>query len=327
MRKRIGIPRALLYYKYYPFWRSFLEGLGFQVIVSPPTNKEILSKGIKVCTDEACFPLKVFCGHIAWLKERVEQIFIYRIRSIERRGFLCSKFWGLPDIVRNLFPKCSLLTLNIDCNKHSYFKPLFWLGLKFKRNPYQVLRIIKEAARNQKEFLKLMQDKKHNVLEAIEVMEKGKFFKREPFSYKLKIALLSHPYNIYDRFISLDILKKLEDMKARVFTYEMIPEKELLKERKTFENIYWTYDREIAQAASLFIKEGIDGIVFVVSFPCGPDSLVIDYLIRKFKNRVPILNLVIDEHQADTGIQTRLESFLDIVKRRRLNEVQCPPYG
>jgi len=31
---RIGIPRALSYYRYFPFWKVLLEGIGAEVVVS-----------------------------------------------------------------------------------------------------------------------------------------------------------------------------------------------------------------------------------------------------------------------------------------------------
>ncbi|HUL23316.1 MAG TPA: acyl-CoA dehydratase activase-related protein, partial [Thermodesulfobacteriota bacterium] len=31
---RIGIPRALMFYRYFPLWRAFFERLGWRVVVS-----------------------------------------------------------------------------------------------------------------------------------------------------------------------------------------------------------------------------------------------------------------------------------------------------
>ena len=39
---KIGIPRGLLYYYYFPLWKTFYENLGFKIILSPETNKSIL---------------------------------------------------------------------------------------------------------------------------------------------------------------------------------------------------------------------------------------------------------------------------------------------
>jgi len=42
---RVGIPRALSYYQYYPGWKTFFEALGAETVVSPPTNKAIFAAG------------------------------------------------------------------------------------------------------------------------------------------------------------------------------------------------------------------------------------------------------------------------------------------
>ena len=39
---RIGIPRGLLYYRDYILWKTFFEGIGCTLILSPPTNKGII---------------------------------------------------------------------------------------------------------------------------------------------------------------------------------------------------------------------------------------------------------------------------------------------
>jgi len=41
----VGIPRALLYYEYYPAWQTFFEELGAEIVVSPPTTQALLAQG------------------------------------------------------------------------------------------------------------------------------------------------------------------------------------------------------------------------------------------------------------------------------------------
>ena len=56
----IGIPRALHYYYYGTLWTSFLEELGFRVLVSPKTTKDILTSGCNLSNDEMCLSLKIY---------------------------------------------------------------------------------------------------------------------------------------------------------------------------------------------------------------------------------------------------------------------------
>ena len=81
--------------------------------------------------------------------------------------------------------------------------------------------------------------------------------------------------------------------------------------------VYFLYSKEIIGSA-FYYKNAVDGIIFLSSFPCGPDSLVNELAIRKLEG-VPCINITVDESSATSGLITRLESFVDIIKARRDN--------
>ena len=66
--------------------------------------------------------------------------------------------------------------------------------------------------------------------------------------------------------------------------------------------------------------ERIDGIIILSTFPCGPDSMVNEIVIRRVKDK-PILNLILDGQEGTAGLETRLESFIDIIKYKRNESV------
>ncbi len=76
-RGTIGIPRVLNMYENYPFWHAFFTKLGFRVVLSPPTDKDMYQKGMDtISSDTACYPAKVVHGHIKWLVENgIKRIF------------------------------------------------------------------------------------------------------------------------------------------------------------------------------------------------------------------------------------------------------------
>ena len=73
----IGIPRVLNMYENYPFWHAFFTKLGFRVVLSPPTDKDMYQSGMdSISSDTACYPAKVVHGHIKWLVENgIKRIF------------------------------------------------------------------------------------------------------------------------------------------------------------------------------------------------------------------------------------------------------------
>ena len=127
----IGIPRALLYYQYYPMWKTFFEHLGAEVVTSGPTSRTTLAKGTARVVADTCLPVKVFVGHVLSLVDKCDYIFIPAIRSLKSRTYNCSKFLGLPDLVQGaIADRPEVLTIDIDVNqgKGSVFHQLHKLG-------------------------------------------------------------------------------------------------------------------------------------------------------------------------------------------------------
>lgn len=114
----IGIPRALIYWKLPSFWKTFFEKLGLEVIISPLSDKEIVSQGAKVSDIENCFASKVFFGHVVWLERKVDFIFIPRLIKNEFGLEYCPKFFALPDIAI-LLVKTPIISPRINLKKES----------------------------------------------------------------------------------------------------------------------------------------------------------------------------------------------------------------
>mgnify|MGYP000199474201 FL=1 len=73
----IGVPRVLNMYENYPFWHTFLTKLGFSVVLSPKSSRNIYSLGIESIPSESeCYPAKISHGHVMWLlKNGIKSIF------------------------------------------------------------------------------------------------------------------------------------------------------------------------------------------------------------------------------------------------------------
>ena len=73
--RSVGIPRALLYYRYGIAWRTFFEQLGREVVVDAPSDRATLETGDRLSVDECCLASKLFMGHVAALKDRCDAVF------------------------------------------------------------------------------------------------------------------------------------------------------------------------------------------------------------------------------------------------------------
>ncbi|MDW7674287.1 MAG: acyl-CoA dehydratase activase-related protein [Bacillota bacterium] len=321
--KKVGIPRGLMYYNYYPLWKEYFNRLGAEVIVSPKTNKHILGLGVKSALDETCLPVKLFYGHVNWLKDKVDYIFIPRLISVEKKEYICPKFMGLPDMIKaNVNDLPSVIDTSLDMSKSEKNLAKFAkeVGKYFSNNPLKIVRAWNSALKLQAEFESLIISKQMFPPEAIDYLSNKSQRILESRDKGLNIAILGHGYNIYDEYISMNLIKKLAERRVNVFTADTLEANDINTEAdKLPKKMFWTFGRKNIGGALHFVKEKkVDGIIHIASFGCGPDSLVGELIIRQTRknSNIPILTLTIDEHTGEAGVVTRIEAFVDMLARR-----------
>lgn len=308
MRKKIiiGIPRAFLYFKYKYLWETFFKELKCEILISPETNKQILKDGLNNSIDESCLSAKVYIGHVYYLINKVDYILIPRIVSFGRNEVVCTKFNAMYDIVNNTFKNLKLLDYNIDVNKNqSEFKAFMKMGNELGENSIIVLKAYLKAKKVQNYYEQLQSEKQEQLLSDTD---------------KLKILIVSHPYNTYDRLLGYPIIKYLESFNVIPIYADAANKKKSSQESKVIsETLYWTFNKELIGAIEHY-RNKIDGIIFITTFPCGPDSLVNELCIRKIKG-MPMTNIILDELQGEAGLLTRIESFIDIISEKKNRKV------
>ncbi|MEW6555608.1 MAG: acyl-CoA dehydratase activase-related protein [Actinomycetota bacterium] len=322
---KIGIPRALMFYRYYPFLESFLEGCGCEVKPSPPTNLKVLGEGTDICVDDVCVAVKVLFGHVSQLAGRVDAVLIPRLVSVEKKGydtFTCPKLIAAPDMIRYSFPGLPApLEFVVDVSS----MPWWWSCLRLARRLKLPLRgfpqVYGKAMRQQERFDGLL----HRGLlpsEALAKMAGGNG--SPPPAYlsqrDVTVAVVGHPYLLGDPIVNKRLVHWLDMSGARVLGSTMLGKEELDAEARTLPPLSWSYEKELMAAASLFLKRGdVDGVIYLTSFGCGPDSLVTEMVRRELKpaGGQVLLDLVLDEHSAESGVRTRAEAFVDLLRHRK----------
>ncbi len=293
---KIGIPRSLFYYYHGDIWKTFFETLDIPYIISPRTNKEIMERAIKVSNDEMCLALKNYLGHIDYLKDKCNCIIIPRICNYKVNNQTCTNFWAAYDIVNNIFD-INILNYNIDLEKGETLKKgLYKIGKELGKSHLDIKKAYKKA------IYQYEIKKKKNAEINLNKLK----------SNKTKILIVSHPYNTYDDEIGKNIIDYLTKENAEIIYSDKFNDKITNKlSQKISKNLYFKYSKE-SIGALVYCLDKIDGIIFITSFPCAPDSLVNELTMRKIKK--PYINLIIDNNATFTGIETRLESFLDVLR-------------
>ena len=330
---KVGIPGALLYYQYYPMWKAFFEELGADVIVSPPTTQATLSAGSSRVVADTCLPAKIFVGHVLSLIEKCDCIFIPVFRSLQRKSYNCAKFLGLPDMTRAVVPESPpILDIDIDVNKgkRELYQAIYKLGRHFTWNPFRVRQAAMVAWQAHLNYRELMSSQGLTPPQAIERIcgvpetEPGAR-SSPPTTTRATIGLIGHAYLLYDEHVNYQLIHRLEQANNRVLTPEMIARQELeAAVVRLVGTAYWTYEEEVVGAGGHYLQSGIDGIIGVMAFGCGPDSLMMD-MVHRQANRLkttPFMSLTLEEHTSEAGMITRLEAFLDMIHRKKRGQVE-----
>lgn len=307
---KIGIPRALLYHQYGQMWETFFEDLDCQVILSPETTKDLLTRGELLSIDEACLSSKIFMGHVEWLIGRCDCIFVPRIANFGEDGIMCTKFEALYDLVANTFreQKPSLLDCEIDEKQGKKEKEAFLqLGKRMGKRR-------SESGRAYDRARKAYQDVCDRRADALEEQLKSR---------DLKILVVAHPYLANDQYIGKPVLDAIRQLGATPLLACHASRQKALKYYAALSpSVLWTMSRELIGAVAMYESQ-VDGIILMSAFPCGPDSLVNELLMRRIKGK-PMLQLTMEVQSGNGGIETRLESFIDIIhmKQEKNFEIQ-----
>lgn len=319
---KVGIPRALLFYEYCRLWITFFENLGAEVIVSEKTNKEIIDKGVKSTVDEACLPVKIYHGHVLDLKDKVDFIFVPRIVSINEYEYICPKFCGLPEMVKysiKELPQFIDTTINYRKSRKSLNKTVMNIGNYITKDKNKIELAFENALKKHNEYKSLIE----NGLLPIDILKEDNY-KQFSNTRTEKVVLLGHPYNIYDSYSSMNIIKKLRSHNLSVVTCDTLDE-DIINQKSEALNkkMFWSFGRKILGTALHSIDdEEVCGIIYLSSFGCGLDSVIADIVERRIRrsSQKPFTLLTIDEHTGEAGVDTRIEAFVDMIKWRKKHE-------
>lgn len=302
---RIGLPRALLYYNFQPALDQLLRLDNAEVVVSSATNKLKLNQGLALCEDEVCLPVKVMMGHVhSLMDQNVDAIFVPRVVSLEKRRYICPKFLGLPDMVKNNFGSSVQIispTINLGWSRYKIWREGLQSASPLVKSPWQLWQALGRAARAQDEY-------QRQLASALEMPCTGK-----------RVAVLGHSYNIYDEYVNFGLLKSLAQLGVTPVTVENFSRAQIDQGAQGLnKDLFWSYGRDVVGAAFYCMKrKAVDGIILVASFGCGPDSLITEIIERRFaQSEIPLMSIVLDEHSSGTGLVTRVEAFVDMLNWR-----------
>jgi predicted nucleotide-binding protein (sugar kinase/HSP70/actin superfamily) len=82
------------------------------------------------------------------------------------------------------------------------------------------------------------------------------------------------------------------------------------------------HGRECVGETVLSKREGCDGVIQIFPLGCMPEIVSKSILPTVSKDlNMPVMTLIVDEMTGETGYMTRIEAFLDLLERRKSNNV------
>ncbi|MGB9715838.1 MAG: acyl-CoA dehydratase activase [Thermodesulfovibrionales bacterium] len=309
---KIGIPYIFFFHDFLPFWATLLWELGFNVEVSPLTNRQIVNSGVEAVLAETCFPVKVAHGHIRHLIEKdVDAILLPSFINLNRpdnpmdRGYACPYTQTIPYVSRLAFEGIKLLTPIIDLRRGTDFlkKELKRIFKPYGIHSKDISRALNIADSKQNEFIKEIKDKGREVLSSI----KDK-----------TIVIVGRSYNAFDRGVNLEIPRKLAELGILSVPMDFLPIEEV-DIHDDWPNMYWRSGQRILKAARIIRNHPLLYAVYIGNFSCGPDSFILKFFDKEMSGK-PYLFIEIDEHSAAAGAITRCEAFIDSIQGKVISE-------
>jgi predicted nucleotide-binding protein (sugar kinase/HSP70/actin superfamily) len=305
---RIGLPRGLYYYDYYPFWRAYLTGIGCDVVTSEPTSEKTVDQGIEATMAEPCFPIQVAHGHVRSLMERgTEYIFMPNVVSAlapspGTAAFHCP--WGqtLPFVLASAQGLAGVRDRILMPTIH------------FQDHPRKVQRELREVAgklgisarRSDRAAQKAFETQRSVSTRLFQAGRQA--LRKLDDSGQMALVMVARPYTLHDRGSNMNLPGKLR----QIYGINVIPmdclELETTDVSSIHPNMFWNYGRRILQAAWVAGQHPNLHILFLTNYRCGPDSFIKHWVSRTSEK--PFLTVQLDGHHNDAGVLTRCEAYL-----------------
>ncbi len=321
----IGIPRGLMiFYQQFPFWRTFFEELGFQVVISRPSDRPLVTQSLGMLVAETCFPVEVMHGHVQDLLDKnPDHIFVPFIvdnpaaKENPTINYNCPWVQSYPFMIRGSMKgqeaekKLLIPTLHFRYSRRQLQAALSeFMKKSFGTPAVKVARALKAAESAQAGFEEALHREGQQILSELP-------------PGKLPVVILGRPYNTGDPELNLSLVGKLIKHDVLPIPLDFLPLREKVDEvYSDYDMMYWPNGQKILAGARLVAADDRLHAVYITNFRCGPDSFLMHYVREEMRGK-PYLQLEVDEHSADAGMITRCEAFLDSLK----GEVTAQPKG
>ena len=309
---RVGLPLQLGMYEQLPLWAGFFESLGFEVVLSEKSSRNLYFKGQHtVASDTACYPAKLIHGHVESLIDAgVDFIFMpcesYNIdEHCSVNHYNCPVVAYYPELLKANNERLTdenfmMPYIDLNMNRNTVSK-LYEQLKKYGVKKGAVNRALKEGFGRLESYRRDVRAKADEILARAE--KEG----------KQVIVLAGRPYHL-DNEINHGINKLLTSLNLAVLSEDSVFEKGDIVKVNVLNQ--WTYHARLYRAADFAAKHGNINLVQLVSFGCGLDAITSDEVRAILEKSGKLYTQIkIDEINNLGVVKIRLRSMLAAIEK------------
>jgi len=331
--------------------KTFVEDLGAEVIMAPPNSRRTIELGSLHSPELICMPYKITLGNmLEALELGADTLFMAAGARKCRFGYY---HYLQERALAHLGKECRFIPVTQYSPLDFFFKVMPDI---FGVSPLRVMRAVTKMlakSRLTQEFRQYLNRKRALDFDgaekvkpkALAVIERAntlgeiraargevrRLFGLNGVRPQVRLGLVGEIYFMIEQSASQEIEKELGKMGAEVvferslyrhirhllFSDPTFARSERLARRYLAESPGGEAIRTVGEAVH-FQQQGLDGVVHIFPFTCMPENIALEALQRLSEETgIPVLSLSFDEHTSRTGLLTRLEAYVELVKRRR----------
>lgn len=308
-KKTIGVPYVLVVHKFFPMIRTYFESLGYNVLLSPDTNEDIIALAQKYAQAETCYPVKLIYGHMAYLAKRnVDYIFLPSILTMKHESSKVYHNYGC--VYMQSSTKLIFENMNLDKKGIKLLNPIFSLDYGKKAMASAMIDVGVSLGKSKPRCTQALMSGAMAVRKHTTQVEKlGQELLESLNPDEKVLVMVTRTYGIDDPVLNMGISEELLRRGYKVITLSHLPAHDM-DISDEYENLYWPFGQHIISGAKLIKNHPNLYAVYLTNHGCGPDTML-SHLFRQEMGSKPYLNIEVDEHYSKVGVITRIEAFLN----------------
>lgn len=311
-RKTVGVPRALMLYKFFPLANAYFRHLGYNVVISSVSDEDVVRAGNAVARGEMCFPVKLLHGHVAQLLERgIDYLFMPRVHTIlhgknmAAHNYGCAYMQSSSKLLEAEFDFAALgvgvisPVLDLELGKEAMATAMLDVGVGLGHDPHEVAKALLAGSFAVSEFNRKVEEAGTRLLADVGADERV-------------LVMVTRNYGIDDEVLNCKIPDLLIDRGVRVITMSHLAGGHDQDITSDYPDICWPFGQHILSCVKMIRRDPRMFAVYLTNHGCGPDSMLA-HLVAEEMGDKPYLQIEVDEHFSQVGVITRIEAFLNSI--------------